>query len=85
MMQKNKLALVKSPKNKGRVQRKGSKSRQKLKIAKAAPAEPALTPAEVSEAARFRALVAARAAQKFMVRRIMAELEAVDDLSSSAA
>ena len=44
-----------------------------------------LTLKEATEAARFKALTSAKAAQQFMVRRIMSELEELDDNMSSAA
>jgi hypothetical protein len=43
------------------------------------PKSPPLSPAEAAEAARFRELTAARAAQQAIIRRIMAELEDLDD------
>jgi hypothetical protein len=53
------------------------------------PAQPAaeadvLTEAEAAEAARFRELIAARAARQAMLRRIIAELEDWDEIWSAA-
>lgn len=45
---------------------------------------PALTPAEMAEAARFKAMTAARAARKAMIYRIMAEFEELDRSSPAA-
>jgi hypothetical protein len=43
-----------------------------------------LTPDEVTEAARFKAMTAARAARQAMLRRIMAEVAALDETSPAA-
>jgi hypothetical protein len=40
---------------------------------------PVLTPDEAAEAARFKAMTAARAARQAMLRRIMAEVAALDE------
>jgi len=45
---------------------------------------PTLTPAERAEAARFRALTAAKAARQAMLHQIMAELQALDETESAA-
>ncbi len=45
---------------------------------------PALTPAEMAEAARFKALTAARAARQAMLYRIMREFEELDKSSPAA-
>jgi hypothetical protein len=45
---------------------------------------PVLTPAEMAEAARFKALTAARAARQAMLYRIMAEFEELDKSSPAA-
>lgn len=50
----------------------------------AEPAQPTLTEAEQVEAARFKALVKARAARQAMLRRIKAELDDLDEISSAA-
>ena len=44
----------------------------------------ALTPAEMNEAARFRALTATRAARQAMLYRIMSEVEELDQVSPAA-
>ena len=46
--------------------------------------QPTLTEAEAAEAARFKALVADRAARQAMLYRIMAELEELDEISPAA-
>lgn len=43
-----------------------------------------LTPAEAAEAARFRALTAARSARQTMLRQIMAELQELDSAFPAA-
>lgn len=43
-----------------------------------------LTPAEAEEVARFKALVAAKAARQAMLRQIMAELDELDDIPPAA-
>ncbi len=43
-----------------------------------------ISPAEQAEAARFRALTAAKAARQAMLRQIMAELQDFDEVSSAA-
>jgi hypothetical protein len=48
------------------------------------PPELMLTPAEAAEAARFRALTAARAARQAMLHRIMAEIAELDETSPAA-
>jgi hypothetical protein len=48
------------------------------------PKAPVLTPDEVTEAARFKAMTAARAARQAMIRRIMAEVAALDETSPAA-
>ena len=45
---------------------------------------PTLTPAERAEAARFRALTAAKAARQAMLHQIMAELQELDETESAA-
>jgi hypothetical protein len=45
---------------------------------------PTLTQAEAAEAARFRALIAARAARQAMLHRLIAELEELDEISPAA-
>ncbi|MCB0155137.1 MAG: hypothetical protein KDF65_10105 [Anaerolineae bacterium] len=75
-MSQPKLKLVKSRANQ-------AKRGQKSKAQKNVPASP-LSPAEEREAARFRALVSARAAQKFMVHQILHALEEPNDISSAA-
>ncbi|MBN1995677.1 MAG: hypothetical protein JW953_23520 [Anaerolineae bacterium] len=45
---------------------------------------PALTPAEMTEAARFKAMTAARAARQAMLFQIMAEMMEVDQPSPAA-
>lgn len=45
---------------------------------------PVLTPAEMAEAARFKAMTAVRAARQAMIYRIIAELEESDRSSSAA-
>jgi len=45
---------------------------------------PDLTEAEAAEAARFKAMIVARAARQTMLHRIIAELEAFDKISSAA-
>ena len=67
-MTKRKLKLVKSKKEHMSVQQK----------------PPVLTPAEMAEAARFKALTAARAARQAMLYRIMAEFEELDKSSPAA-
>lgn len=47
-------------------------------------AAPALTPEEHAEAARFRALTAAKAARQAMLHRIMSELQEVDEIEPAA-
>ena len=41
--------------------------------------DPVLSPEEVAEAARFKAMTAAKAARQAMLRRIMAEVAALDE------
>ncbi len=48
------------------------------------PSLPILTPAERAEAARFRALTAAKAARQAMLHQIMAELQDLDETESAA-
>lgn len=45
---------------------------------------PDLTEAEAAEAARFKEMIAARAARQAMLYRIIAKLEALDEISSAA-
>jgi hypothetical protein len=45
---------------------------------------PTLTPAERAEAARFKALTAAKAARQAMLHQIMAELQELDEIESAA-
>jgi hypothetical protein len=45
---------------------------------------PPLTPEERAEAARFRALTAAKAARQAMLHRIMSELQELDEAQSAA-
>jgi hypothetical protein len=45
---------------------------------------PTLTPAERAEAARFKALTAAKAARQAMLHRIMAELQELDEIEPAA-
>jgi hypothetical protein len=47
-------------------------------------AVPALTPEERAEAARFKALTAAKAARQAMLHRIMSELQELDEVESAA-
>lgn len=47
-------------------------------------AVPALTPEERDEAARFKALTAAKAARQAMIHRIMSELQDLDEIGSAA-
>lgn len=47
-------------------------------------AAPSLTSAERDEAARFKALTAAKAARQAMLHRIMSELQELDDIESAA-
>lgn len=81
-MNKQTLKLVKGKKNKSRPA--GGIKPAKRRARRVTPPVPELTPAEASEAARFRALIAAKAARQAMVRRIMAELESLDDISPAA-
>ena len=71
-MTERKLKLVKSKKN---TIKRGPQTTSKRKPA----VRPAIeNPDEAAEAARFRALTVARAAQQAMIRRIMAELLEVE-------
>jgi hypothetical protein len=45
---------------------------------------PPLTPAERAEAARFRALTTTKAAQQAKLRRMMAQLQDLDEISPAA-
>jgi hypothetical protein len=45
---------------------------------------PGLTEAEAAEAARFKEMIAARAARQATLYRIIAKLEALDEISSAA-
>jgi hypothetical protein len=47
-------------------------------------AAPALTPEEHAEAARFKALTAAKAARQAMLHQIMSELQELDEIGSAA-
>lgn len=47
-------------------------------------AVPSLTPEERDEAARFKALTAAKAARQAMLHRIMSELQELDEIESAA-
>jgi hypothetical protein len=47
-------------------------------------AAPTLTPEENAEAARFKALTAAKAARQAMLHRIMSELQEVDEIEPAA-
>ena len=55
---------------------KNGRTKQKRGMSAKAPA---LTPDEAAEAARFKAMTAARAARQAMIRRIMAEVAALDE------
>lgn len=74
-MSEPKLKLVKSKKA-------NSNRPRKTIVKKATP--PVLSLAEEQEVARFKALVSARVAQRFMVLEILQALEASDDISSAA-
>jgi hypothetical protein len=74
-MSEPKLKLVKSKKVNSNRPRKATNKRVK---------PPVLSLAEEQEAARFKALISARVAQRFMVREILQALEATDDISSAA-
>ena len=87
-MRKAKLELIKTAQREGEEQPKQIEQPQAATTAQPETADPEsqppLAPEEAAEVARFKALTAARAAQKFMIRRIMAELEGLDDISSAA-
>jgi hypothetical protein len=53
-------------------------------VAKVKAAAPGLTPEERDEAARFKALTAAKAARQAMLHRIMSELQELDEIESAA-
>ncbi|MEW5956315.1 MAG: hypothetical protein AB1801_01230 [Chloroflexota bacterium] len=78
-MTERKLKLVKTEK---RMVGRRTKAKQLAPRLVAAPV--ALTEAEAAEAARFRELVQARAARQAMLRRIIAELEDLDEMWPAA-
>ncbi len=81
-MSKSELKLVKLKKKRGKIV--AANNRRKRDQALKSQEGPALTPAEESEAERFKALTAAKAAQQAMLRRIMAEISSMDDISPAA-
>jgi hypothetical protein len=81
-MTQRKLKLVKN-KN-GRAKQMGEIGKKQHGPKSPNPKDPALTPEEVAEAARFKAMTAARAARQAMLRRIMAEVAALDETSPAA-
>jgi hypothetical protein len=79
-MRERKLKLIKA-KNAG--VKRGPQATSKRKPA-SDPSPDIQNPDEAAEAARFRALTVARAAQQAMIRRILAELLEVDQAPPAA-
>lgn len=81
-MAEHTLKVVKNNRQTGRVNRATARGAHKpgLKL----HSGPGLTPAEAAEAARFRAMIAARAARQAMLHRIMSELQELDEVSPAA-
>lgn len=79
-MSERRLKLIKA---KNAPVKRSSRTMSKRKPA-SRPSPDVQNPAEAAEAARFRALTVARAAQQAMIRRIMAELLEVDQAPPAA-
>ena len=81
-MAETKMKLVKNRKNTGKAA--GTKARSSSQHVAPLAIVPRLSPAERAEAARFKALTAARAAQQAMLHRIMSELQELDESQPAA-
>lgn len=83
-MTETKLKLVKSRKKQTLISKVAEPKTRPSRSAGQITALPALTPAERAEAARFRALTAAKAARQAMIHQIMSELQDLDETQSAA-
>ena len=81
-MAETKMKLVKNRKSIGKAA--DTKARSSSQNTAPLAVVPRLSPAERAEAARFRALTAARAAQQAMLHRIMSELQELDESQPAA-
>ena len=83
-MAETKLKLVKNQKKQTTSIIKAADKKFRPSHSSHPTSSPTLTPAERAEAARFRALTAAKAARQAMLHQIMAELQELDEIESAA-